>query len=214
MNLGLRAGMKARSSFLPVLFLVILLFVVLIPQNVQAENTDPTLTNGTVTPRKSYPNIDYTFTVTYTDSNNDIPSSVKVIIDDEEYEMGEIDSSDDNYTDGKEYSFKKVMGEGSYTIYYSANDGNGSVVNSDPFTLSVTWDVGHYDIIHFLEEDVFPGLLLLLAIIFILMLIFCIISIYMVMQLRKIAKGLEGKVDKEEEREERDSGGEGEEKDK
>jgi hypothetical protein len=173
------------------------LLVILISANafspiVLAENSEPTLTKGTVTPRKSYPNIDYLFTVTYTDANNDAASSVTVFIDGVEYEMEGVDPTDTNYTDGKDYSFKKVMSEGSYSIYYTADDGNGSVVNTNAFTLSVTWDVGHFDIIHFIEEGVVPGLVLLLGIIFALVLILCVISIFMVLQLRKIAKGLEG----------------------
>lgn len=181
--------------------IVSLLFVFLIihiPQSTFAENTPPTLTGGTVTPRRSYPNIDYLFTVTYTDSDGDVPSSVVVLIDEEPYEMVEVDPADTNYTDGKDYKFKNIMGEGSYSIYYSANDGNGSIVNSDAFTLSVTWDVGHFDIIHFIEEDVYPGLMMLLMIVFVLLFVVCLILIFMVLQMRRIGKALEGKVEKEE----------------
>ncbi len=182
---------KARSKAI-VFLLVILISANAFSPIVLAENSQPTLTKGTVTPRKSYPNIDYLFTVTYTDSDNDAASSVTVFIDGVEYEMEDVDPTDVNYTDGKDYSFKKVMSEGSYSIYYAADDGNGSVVNTNAFTLSVTWDVGHFDIIHFIEERVVPGLTLLLGIIFALVLILCVISIFMVLQLRKIAKGLEG----------------------
>jgi hypothetical protein len=179
-----------------VFWLVAILFFQ-IPQNTMAENTPPTLTGGTVTPRRSYPNIDYLFTVTYTDSDGDVPSSVVVLIDEEPYDMVEVDPADTNITDGKDYKFKKVMAEGSYSVYYQANDGNGSVVNSAAFTLSVTWDVGHFDIIHFIEEDVFPGLIMLLAVIFILVFVVCLILVFMVIQLRRIGKALEGRVDKE-----------------
>lgn len=172
--------------FLLVLFVLSSMFT-----PVFASNSPPTLSKGTVTPRKSYPNIDYTFTVTYTDSDNDAPTNVKVFIDGEEYDMEQVDPTDHNYTDGKAYSFKKVMSEGSYSVYYSADDGNGSVVSTNSFTLSVTWDVGHYDIIHFIEEDVFPGVMMLLAILFIIAAVLCLISILMVLQLKKIAKRLE-----------------------
>jgi hypothetical protein len=177
-------------------FLLIVLLILHIPQGALAENTPPTLTGGTVTPRKSYPNIDYLFRVTYTDPDGDIPSSVVVLIDEELYDMVEVDPSDTNITGGKDYKFKKVMREGSYSIYYSASDGNGSTVNSEAFTLSVTWDVGHFDIIHFIEEDVFPGLMMLLMVVFILLFVVCLILVFMVLQMRRIGKALQEKVDK------------------
>ncbi|UCG68034.1 MAG: hypothetical protein JSV09_09340 [Thermoplasmata archaeon] len=183
---------RIKSKIL-LFFSLFFVFSILFFPFAMAENTPPTLTGGTVTPRRSYPNIDYLYTVTYTDLDNDAPSSVKVSIDEEFYEMKEVDPSDQNYSDGKDYSFKKVMGEGSYAIYYSANDGNGSTVNSDSFTLGVTWDVGHYDIIHFIEEEVFPGIMLILAIVFVILFLLFLMLLLMVLQMRKIAKGFEGK---------------------
>ncbi len=174
-----------------VVFLLVALLFLLYNQGSMAENSPPTLTGGTVTPRKSYPNIDYLFTVIYTDSDGDTPSNVVVFIDDELYEMVEVDPEDKNITDGKEYKFKKVMGEGSYSIYYRADDGNGSIVNSEVFTLSVTWDVGHFDIIHYIEEDVYPGLMMLLLVVFILLFVVCLILIFMALQMRRIGKALE-----------------------
>jgi hypothetical protein len=180
-----------------IVILLCIFLILLIPQGAFAENTPPTLTGGTVTPRKCYPNIDYLFTVTYLDSDGDIPSRVVVLIDEEPYDMVEVNPSDTNITGGKEYKFKKVMGEGSYSIYYRASDGNGSTVNSEAFTLSVTWDVGHFDIIHFIEEEVYPGLMMLLMVVFILLFVVCLILVFMVLQMRRIGKALEGKVDKE-----------------
>ena len=89
------------------------------------------------------------------------------------------------------------MDEGSYTVYYSADDGNGHKVDSTTLTLSVTWDVGHYDIIHFIEEDVVPGVMLLLSALIALVFIFCVIMIFMVLQLKRIARGMEGGEDRE-----------------
>lgn len=187
------------------LFFILLICLSIFSTVVTAQNSPPTLTKGTVTPRKSYPNIDYTYTVTYTDSDNDAPAAVRVIIDGESYDMAEVDPQDRNYTDGKDYSFKKVMDEGSYTVYYSADDGGGHTVESTSFTLSVTWDVGHYDIIHFIEDDVVPGVMLLLAVLIILVLIFTIIMIFMVLQLRRIAEGLGGKAEDKKELSNEDS---------
>jgi flagellar biosynthesis/type III secretory pathway M-ring protein FliF/YscJ len=148
------------------------------------------------------PNIEYLFTVTYTDADNDKPTSIKVFIDQVDFEMEEVDPTDLNYSDGKEYLFRSVLGEGAYSIYYSADDGNGDVVNTNSFTLSVTWSVGHYDIIHFIEDKVFPGLILVLIVLFVVVLVLCLISIFMAVQLRRIAKELKGKREGEDELEE------------
>ncbi len=185
-----------------VFFLIIFFLFNAITSMVLAQNSPPTLTKGTVTPRMGRPNIEYLFTVTYTDVDNDRPTSVKVFIDQVDFEMEEVDSTDLNYSDGKEYLFSMVLGEGAYSIYYSADDGNGNVVNTQSFTLSVTWSVGHYDIIHFIEDKIFPGLLLVLVVLFVVVLVLCLISIFMALQLRRIAKELKGRGEGEEELEE------------
>jgi uncharacterized membrane protein len=195
---------KAISKLLIFFFIIIFLFNAITPM-VLAQNSPPVLSKGIVTPRTGRPNIDYLFTVTYTDADNDAPASIKVFIDQLDYEMEEVDPTDRNYSDGKEYFFSMVLGEGSYSIYYSADDANGNVVNSNSFTLSVTWSVGHYDIIHFIEDEIFPKLMLMLIIVFVVIFVLCVISIFMVLQLRRIAKELEGKEKGEEEGKERQS---------
>lgn len=185
-------GTKRLISKALVSFLVFLISVNTFAP-ARGSNSQPTLTKGSVTPRMGRPNIEYLFTVTYTDADNDTPVSIKVFIDQVDYDMEEVDPSDLNYTDGKEYFFRRILGEGAYSIYYTADDGNGSFFKTDAFTLSVTWSVGHYDLIHFIEEKVVPGLLLVLSIVFIVLLILCITSIFAVLQLRRIAKRLEGK---------------------
>ncbi|UCE73524.1 MAG: hypothetical protein JSV56_10920 [Methanomassiliicoccales archaeon] len=198
-----KIGSKKRTkSKMLILVFIFFIFINSCSSVVTAANSPPKLTHGTVTPRRGYPNIDYLFTVTYEDADNDAPAGVRVVIDQVDYLMEEVDPTDVNYSDGKEYSFKKALREGTYSVYYTADDGNGGVVTTSSFTLSVTWDVGHYDIIHFIEEKVFPGVLLLLAIIFILLLILCLISIFMMLQMRKIAKGLEAKEVEKKEHEE------------
>ena len=188
---AMRFKHKGRISFaqtkVTVLLLIFFISANAFIPTVLASNSPPILSKGTVTPRRSYPNIDYLYTVTYTDSDNDAPTSVRVYIDSEEHEMEEVDPTDSDFTDGKDYSFKKVMGEGSYSIYYRADDGNGSVVTTNTFTLAVNWEVGHYDIIHFIEEKVFPSMMLLLAVVFLMVFVLCIISISMVLQMRRIA---------------------------
>jgi hypothetical protein len=178
---------------------VLIIITLLLPSSIYAENSPPTLTRANVTPRTGRPNIEYLFTVTYVDPENDVPTKISVYIDQIEYEMVELNPDDTDYADGKDYFVTTVLGEGSYIFYYTTNDGNGSSYTTDSYTLSVSWEVGHYDIIHFIEQDVVPQLMILLVIIFVLVLVFCVISIILVLQLKKIAKGLEGKEGEEKE---------------
>jgi len=181
-----------RISLLAVILLLLLLFFPV----VEAANSAPTITKGTVTPRRGRPEIEYLFTATYSDSDNDKPSSMTVFIEKVEYDMEEVDPADTNYTDGKEYTFKKTLDEGSYSVYYHADDGIGNTTNSNSFTLSVTWDVGHYDLIHFFDSNMLPGIKLVIGVIVTLLVILVLILVVVVFQMRKITKRLEGPEEK------------------
>jgi hypothetical protein len=167
------------------------IFIAMIPQNAFVSGEAPMFTKANVVPRKGRPDIEYLFTATYRDFDNDPPVSIQIFIDQEGYDMQEVDPLDTNYTDGKDYSFKKVLSEGTYTFYYSANDGSSNLVSTDAYTLEVTWDAGHYDIIHYFETQVYPGILLILGLFIVLIIILCVVSIALVLQLRKIGKVLE-----------------------
>ena len=169
----------------------------MIPQSAFVSGEAPTFTKASVIPRKGRPDIEYLFTATYKDADNDPPVSIQIFIDQEGFDMEEVDPLDTNYTDGKDYSFKKVLSEGTYTFYYSANDGSSNLVSTDAYTLEVTWDAGHYDIIHYFETQVYPGILLILGLFIVLIIILCVVSITLVLQLRKIGKVLDKKKEEE-----------------
>lgn len=183
---------KGTISFLSVLCMLSI-FIAMIPQSAFVSGEAPTFTKASVIPRKGRPDIEYLFTATYRDFDNDPPISIRIFIDQEGFDMVEVDPLDTNYTDGKDYSFKKVLSEGTYTFYYSANDGSSNLVSTDASTLEVTWDAGHYDIIHYFEEGVLPGIMFILTLLIVLILVFCIILLLVVLQLRKIGKVLEKK---------------------
>jgi hypothetical protein len=191
---------KGTISFLSVLC-ILLVIIHMIPQTAFVSGEAPTFTKAYVVPRKGRPDIEYLFTATYRDSDNDPPVSIQIFIDQEGFDMEEVDPLDTNYTDGKDYSFKKVLSEGTYTFYYSANDGSSSLVSTEASTLEVTWDAGHYDIIHYFESQVYPGILLIFGLFIVLIIILCVVTIALALQLRKIGKVLEGK-GKEENKEE------------
>jgi hypothetical protein len=182
------------------IFLVLIMVLSLFPQATIVSAESPTITFQNVTPRRGRPNIDYLFTAKYTDLDNDPPGTIMVFIDQMGYEMQELDPSDNNYTDGKDYFFKLVLDHGSYTYYFSADNGNGNEVTTSTQTLEVSWDVGHYDLIHYFEEEVYPGILMVMALFVVVILVLCIVMIVMALQMRKIGKALEKRGEKVEEK--------------
>ena len=195
---GVQVNMRFRSVCIALGFLLILNIVfVNLSFEVSGDNSAPTLTRFGVVPRIGRPNIEYLFTATYQDPDNDAPASVKVFIDQVGYEMEELDPTDSNYTDGKDYFYKIVLSQGTYTFYYTADDGNGNEYTTPSYTLEVTWDVGHYDLIHYFEDEVYPGILMIMILFVVVIIILCLVMIIMALQIRKIGKVLEGKGKKE-----------------
>jgi predicted transcriptional regulator len=96
-----------------------------------------------VTPVIGNTSTEFNFTVIYNQLNNTSPTRMKVIIDDIEYSMLEVDSGDINYTNGKKYFFKiKYLDIGTHSYEFNASDGinytnsrlfgNLKVVNTGP----------------------------------------------------------------------------------
>jgi hypothetical protein len=87
-------------------------------------NIPPSLDNGDVTP--SFGNTSstiFSYTVTYTDMNNDSPEYIYVRIDNSTFSMNEVNISDKNYTDGKEYYYNTTLSAGNHTYNFSTSDG-------------------------------------------------------------------------------------------
>jgi hypothetical protein len=161
------------------ILLVLIMVLSLFPQATIVSAESPTITFQNVTPRRGRPNIDYLFTAKYTDLDNDPPGTIMVFIDQMGYEMQELDPSDNNYTDGKDYFFKLVLDHGSYPYYFTADDGNGNKITTSTQTLEVSWDVGHYDLIHYFEEEVYPGILMIITLMVVVILVLCFIMVVM-----------------------------------
>ncbi|MHA6480858.1 glycoside hydrolase family 9 protein [Paenibacillus sp. strain BS8-2] len=67
-------------------------------------------------------NTSFTFSATYTDSDNEKPYAMQVVIDDKAYEMRETDAWDVDYTDGKSYTYLTKLPVGSHSYYFRATD--------------------------------------------------------------------------------------------
>jgi len=86
-------------------------------------NIAPLLSNGIVTPLTGEKNTEFTFKVTYTDADDDIPFSITVKIDDDTpKEMIPVDEKDTNYADGKEYQYVTKLSPGEHKYSFTASD--------------------------------------------------------------------------------------------
>lgn len=81
----------------------------------------------------------YTFTITYSDDENDPPNDEGVIlaIGTSTHKMTEDDTGDTNYTDGKVYKVTIPLTEGNYTYYFKTTDANNNLYQTENFELSV-----------------------------------------------------------------------------
>jgi hypothetical protein len=91
------------------------------------ENNPPVLFHGTVSPASGDTSTNFTYSVNYTDEDNDSPSSITVSIDGGTSEnMTAKAGQDDNFTNGEIYEFTisgASLGGGSHTLQFAASDG-------------------------------------------------------------------------------------------
>ncbi len=95
-------------------------------------NIKPVLSNGTVTPFWGAATDSFTFTVTFTDGDGDLPAFINVRIDGGAWlAMSEVDPADTNTTDGKNYQYTLIpppsLTPGPHTFDFEANDGYDTV---------------------------------------------------------------------------------------
>ncbi len=90
-----------------------------------ANENPPTLTNGQVYPTIGYKKATrFTFSVNYTDADNNTPDYVNVTINGTSHIMNKQDGFDSNYTDGCIYESIILLNEtGSYTYHFTCSDG-------------------------------------------------------------------------------------------
>ncbi|TLZ59602.1 MAG: hypothetical protein E6K13_09580, partial [Methanobacteriota archaeon] len=103
-------------------------------------NDPPTLTNGGVSPTSGFITTSFAFFVRYTDKENNAPAYVNLTLNGVPYAMGENNSLDVNYIDGKDYSLARVIGvRGTFPYFFStrASSGDPAVVTTSVQSVSV-----------------------------------------------------------------------------
>jgi hypothetical protein len=104
-------------------------FTLTVKKLLKPTNKNPILTNGKMTPSSGDTDTKFTFSVTYTDADDD-PGDVYVWIDGNQQKMTP-DESDSDFTDGVEYTHQTTLGEGPHKFYFTASDGTDKAIAGD-----------------------------------------------------------------------------------
>ncbi|HEX9816959.1 MAG TPA: hypothetical protein VGB18_08255, partial [Candidatus Thermoplasmatota archaeon] len=88
-----------------------------------SEATAPTLANGMVTPASGEAGATYTWTVSYTDDNNDAPTAMNVVIDGISHAMT---SSDSTYCDGATFTYAQTLAAGAHSYHFEFTAGGAT----------------------------------------------------------------------------------------
>ena len=85
----------------------------------------PSLINGTISPKSGDQSTIFNFTVSYQDLDNDAPTFINVRINGSSHSMEKVNISDNNYLNGVFYQYKTFLLPEiyNYTYYFECNDG-------------------------------------------------------------------------------------------
>ncbi len=113
-------------------------FTITVTQDVVPNNT-PNLANAGISPSSGNTETEFTFSVTYTDADND-PGDVMLWLDGQQNSMNP-DPNDNDYTDGVKYTFQTILTKGKHSYYFTASDGRSDAVTTDntPLSPSTAW---------------------------------------------------------------------------
>jgi hypothetical protein len=92
-------------------------------------NKEPELKNGQVSPTTGDTDTKFTFTVDYTDEDND-PGEIYVWIDGEKHRMTP-EPKDKDYTDGVKYTYQTRLSKGIHKYHFTGFDGRDNAVSGD-----------------------------------------------------------------------------------
>jgi len=93
------------------------------------KNKRPELSKGKISPSEGNTDTEFTFSVIYTDADND-PGEVWVWIDGDKKNMTS-DPNDSDYTDGVEYTYTTTLSADIHKYYFTASDGKDDAIAGD-----------------------------------------------------------------------------------
>ena len=117
---------------------------------------EPVLSNGLVSPLIGDQNTEFTFSVNYTDFENNQPDFVDVIVNGSGFIMTKLIPSDINYTDGCIYEFSMYLIPSAYNYTYIFNCSDGKYTNSSMFFNNLEVNPANYFAPQLLNLQVTP----------------------------------------------------------
>jgi hypothetical protein len=90
-------------------------------------NSPPVLENGGVNPDPGDTDDQFTFSIVYTDADDDEPTEKILVVDEVEWRMYSGEPTDKTYNDGKVYEFILNLDEGDHEYYFEFSDGKNTV---------------------------------------------------------------------------------------
>jgi hypothetical protein len=85
-------------------------------------NAEPELEGGGVHPEKGDTEETFTFTVVYSDEDDDEPEKIIVVIDGVDWKMSESDPTEDSFIEGKAYEWSMELDEGDHEYYFEVEN--------------------------------------------------------------------------------------------
>ena len=119
----MKSRIRQTRIFSKIMLLICMVGLIL-PLIVTQCSASPSISRYSVTPRYGSPDDEFLFLVTYTNTENKAPESIYLVIDNKNYDLIPVSDEDLNYTDGKDYTVKKKISEGTHIFYFEASDGN------------------------------------------------------------------------------------------
>lgn len=92
-------------------------------KTIDIRNIEPKIEKINVTPENGNTSSLFNFTLEYSDRNGDEPKFVRIIIDDNVYEMKKYKNSDTDFKEGCLYRYSTKLDKGDHTYYFEISDG-------------------------------------------------------------------------------------------
>jgi predicted RNA-binding protein with TRAM domain len=90
-------------------------------------NSEPVLEGGGVHPEKGDSSETFTFSIIYSDEDDDEPLEIFVVINEVDFRMSESDSSEDSFIDGKAYEHSIELASGTHEYYFMVENEKHSI---------------------------------------------------------------------------------------
>jgi hypothetical protein len=141
-------------------------------------SSGPELMGVTVTPRSGTVEDEFLFMIIYKDNENRAPEYIKLVIDDNKYELKPLSSDDNIFSDGKNYFNKLKLSKGVHIYYFEASNGVNVTISSAS-TILVNGEPEEYTHLDVTYSVIFATMVIV------------IILIYGNYQLKKISQSLD-----------------------